>query len=58
MYLACRNQQKAEEAIKELRELTGKEAQFLRLDLANLKSVRTAADEFIRSVLLPGSALT
>ncbi|KAF8895337.1 NAD(P)-binding protein [Infundibulicybe gibba] len=46
VYLAARNAQKAEQAIKELEEQTGKRAVFLQLDLADLVSIRTAAKEF------------
>ncbi|RDB18016.1 hypothetical protein Hypma_000850 [Hypsizygus marmoreus] len=46
VYLACRNQQKAEETINELRELTGNAAQYLHLDLADLKSVEAAVTDF------------
>ena len=48
VYIGARSQAKAEEAISELRELTGKEALFLRLDLGDLKAVKTAAEEFLR----------
>jgi retinol dehydrogenase-12 len=44
--MAARNEKKAEEAINELKEKTGKEALFLQLDLADLKSVKGAADDF------------
>ncbi|KAG5648319.1 hypothetical protein DXG03_004891 [Asterophora parasitica] len=47
VYLACRNQDSAESAIIELRELTGKQAKYLHLDLANLESVKAAAEEFM-----------
>ncbi|KAI5116375.1 hypothetical protein M0805_003529 [Coniferiporia weirii] len=46
VYIAARNRTKAEAAIAELKEKTGKEALFLELDLANLKSVKGAAEEF------------
>jgi retinol dehydrogenase 12 len=46
VYIAARNQKKAEEAIDDLKETTGKEALFLPLDLADLKSVKTAAEDF------------
>lgn len=52
VYLAARSKSKAEEAIKGLKEETGKEAIFLELDLGNLAAVRTAAGEFLRYVSL------
>lgn len=48
VYMASRSRSKAEEAIKDLKEQTGKEAIFLELNLANLSSVRKAAEEFLR----------
>ncbi|TCD68603.1 hypothetical protein EIP91_010394 [Steccherinum ochraceum] len=46
VYMAARSKGKAEEAIKELKEATGKDAHFLALDLSSLASVRRAAEEF------------
>jgi retinol dehydrogenase-12 len=46
VYLACRNQQKAEEAIRELKSLTSNEGHFLKLDLSDLKAIKAAAEEF------------
>jgi NAD(P)-dependent dehydrogenase (short-subunit alcohol dehydrogenase family) len=51
--MAARSKENAVEAIAELKQATGKEAIFLELDLSNLKQVRKAAEEFMRSVLLP-----
>jgi retinol dehydrogenase 12 len=48
VYVAARNPEKAEAAIKSLRNATGQEAIFLNLDLADLKSIKAAADEFKR----------
>ena len=48
VYIAVRNEEKAKSAIVELKEQTGKEAIFLKLDLADLKSVKSSAEEFIR----------
>ena len=48
VYIAARNPGKANEAIKDLKEKTGKEALFLQLDLADLKSVKMAAENFSR----------
>ncbi|KAF7369180.1 hypothetical protein MVEN_00245200 [Mycena venus] len=47
VYLACRSRRKAEETIAELRDLTGKEAIFLELDLANLSSIKAASEKFL-----------
>ncbi|KAK0446959.1 NAD(P)-binding protein [Desarmillaria tabescens] len=46
VYTAARDEEKARNAIRELLKDTGKEAIFLKLDLASLKSVREAAAEF------------
>ena len=49
MYIANRSADKAQAAIDELKGSTGKESIFfLELNLADLDSVKTAADEFIR----------
>ena len=48
VYIAGRSKSKAETAISQLKEETGKEALFLELDLANLKSIKQAAEEFQR----------
>ncbi|GBE80447.1 NAD(P)-binding protein [Sparassis latifolia] len=47
VYLAARSKEKADAAIKDLKELTGKEAIFLMLDLTSFASVRRAAAEFL-----------
>ncbi|KAF7789133.1 hypothetical protein EIP86_000068 [Pleurotus ostreatoroseus] len=47
VYLAARSKEKAEAAIADLKDTTGKEAIWLELDLANLASVRRAAEEFL-----------
>lgn len=52
VYIAGRSQSKAEMAIKELKERTGKDALFLELDLANLRTIRKSATEFQRYVFL------
>ena len=49
VYLAARSQDRAKAAIEDLKQTTGKEAIFLPLDLSSLKSVRAAAEEFLRS---------
>ncbi|KAF7335669.1 NAD(P)-binding protein [Mycena venus] len=46
VYLAARSPEKAKEAINDLKSQTGKEAEFLQLDLADLHSVKRAAQEF------------
>ncbi|KAJ7446754.1 hypothetical protein FB451DRAFT_1291408 [Mycena latifolia] len=46
VYMASRSQQKAEAAIKELKEQTGKDALFLKLDLGDLKSIKVSAADF------------
>lgn len=51
MYLATRDEQKARKCIEELKEQTGgKEALFIKLDLADLRSVRKTAEEFLEYV--------
>ncbi|KAJ6518864.1 hypothetical protein C8R45DRAFT_949562 [Mycena sanguinolenta] len=47
VYMASRNQAKAEEAIKELKEQTGKEAFFIKLDLGDLKTIKVTVAEFL-----------
>lgn len=46
--MACRNAQNAQQALEELKQETGKEALFLELDLSSLRSVRRAAEEFLK----------
>lgn len=52
VYVAARNPEKAEKAIEDLKKATGKQATFLKLDLADLKSVKAAAEEFNRFVAI------
>ncbi|KAI0723642.1 NAD-P-binding protein [Fomitopsis betulina] len=47
VYMASRSREKAEVAIAELRNETGREAVFLELDLSSLASVRKAASDFL-----------
>ncbi|EKM52468.1 uncharacterized protein PHACADRAFT_260896 [Phanerochaete carnosa HHB-10118-sp] len=47
VYLAARSRSKAEVAIKDLKDATGRDAIFLELDLSSLVSVRKAAEEFL-----------
>ncbi|EIM82656.1 NAD-P-binding protein [Stereum hirsutum FP-91666 SS1] len=48
VYIAGRSLKKAEEAMKDLRQQTGKDAHFIELDLASLASVRRAAKSFLQ----------
>lgn len=48
--MASRSEEKAQLAINELREETGKDAIFLQLDLSSLASVRRAAETFMRYI--------
>ncbi|EJD50485.1 NAD(P)-binding protein [Auricularia subglabra TFB-10046 SS5] len=47
VYMGSRDRAKAEEAIAELETLSGRRAIFLELDLANLRSVKRAAGEYM-----------
>jgi len=47
VYLAARSAPKANEAIAELKNETGKEAIFLQLDLSDIPAVRRSAQEFL-----------
>ncbi|KAH9933815.1 uncharacterized protein B0H18DRAFT_1115186 [Fomitopsis serialis] len=47
VYMASRSRPKAEAAITELKEETGKEAIFLELDLADYASIQKASSEFL-----------
>ncbi|KAK7053500.1 hypothetical protein R3P38DRAFT_3576308 [Favolaschia claudopus] len=47
VYLAARSKSKGMEAIQQLQTETGKRAEFIALDLADLRSVRKAAEEFL-----------
>ena len=51
MYFAGRNKEKNEAAIQQLKAETGPEGIFLELDLADLNSVKKAAEEFRRYAL-------
>jgi NAD(P)-dependent dehydrogenase (short-subunit alcohol dehydrogenase family) len=50
VYLAARTATKANAAIADLKNETGKEAIFLQLDLADLTAVRKSAEEFLSFV--------
>ncbi|KZT70280.1 NAD(P)-binding protein [Daedalea quercina L-15889] len=47
VYLGARNERKARAVIETLKSEIGHEAVFLKLDLATLRSVKSAADEFL-----------
>jgi NAD(P)-dependent dehydrogenase (short-subunit alcohol dehydrogenase family) len=48
VYIATRSKEKSEAAIEELKRVTKKDSVFfLKLDLSDLVSVKTAAEEFI-----------
>ena len=46
--MASRRRERAEEAIADLKQQTGRAAIFLALDLANLKQIKEAAEDFLR----------
>ena len=46
--MASRSEEKARESIEKLKKETGKEAIFLKLDLADLKAIKASAEEFLR----------
>jgi NAD(P)-dependent dehydrogenase (short-subunit alcohol dehydrogenase family) len=49
VYIATRSKEKSEAAIEDLQRETGKESIFfLNLDLSDLVSVKTAAEEFVK----------
>jgi len=54
VYLAARTATKANAAIADLKNETGKEAIFLQLDLADLTAVRKSAEEFLSFVPFSG----
>jgi retinol dehydrogenase-12 len=48
VYIAARSEEKSRKAIEELRQETGKKSVlFLKLDLSDLVSIKSAAEEFI-----------
>ncbi|KAI0030801.1 NAD-P-binding protein [Vararia minispora EC-137] len=47
VYIATRNVEKSHTAIADLKKDTGKEAQFIQLDLSDLLSVKKAAEEYL-----------
>ena len=48
VWIACRDVSRGEAALKELKELTGQDAHLLKLDLANLRSIKQSVEEFLR----------
>ncbi|KAF9046618.1 hypothetical protein BJ165DRAFT_1179935 [Panaeolus papilionaceus] len=48
VYLAARNENKTKQAIADLKQETGNEGIFLELDLSDLRSVKRAAEEYLR----------
>jgi retinol dehydrogenase 12 len=50
VYLAARSAAKANAAIAELKNVTGKEAIFLQLDLADIPAIRKSAEDFLSCV--------
>ena len=50
VYIAARNEDRAKAAIEDLKQTTGKEAIWLKLDLSSLESVKAAAEEFLGCV--------
>lgn len=53
MYIFGRNPARLERAVDELREQTGKEALTIIADLANLRSIKNAVEEFQKYVSPP-----
>ncbi|KAG6331483.1 hypothetical protein ID866_7607 [Astraeus odoratus] len=47
VWIACRDTARGEAALKDLKESTGREAQLLKLNLANLRSIKQAVEEFL-----------
>ncbi|KAF9524212.1 hypothetical protein CPB83DRAFT_861628 [Crepidotus variabilis] len=47
VYIACRSQAKANQAIEDLKAQTGKEGIFLKLDLSDLPSIKATAEDFL-----------
>jgi NAD(P)-dependent dehydrogenase (short-subunit alcohol dehydrogenase family) len=50
VYVAGRDEKKGIEAMQWLKTETGKEAHFLKLDLADLKAVKASAEQYMRRV--------
>ena len=50
VYIAARSEDRAKAAMEDLKQATGKEAIWLKLDLASLESVKAAVEEFLGCV--------
>ncbi|KAF9234855.1 hypothetical protein BU15DRAFT_65343 [Melanogaster broomeanus] len=50
VWIITRDKSKGEAILRELSSTTGKDAHLLLMDLANLKSIKAAAEEFLRNV--------
>ena len=50
MHVAARSEDEAKTANEDLNQVTGKEAIWLKLDLASLQSIKDAAEEFPKCV--------
>ena len=48
VYMFCRSRARAEAAIADLKTQTGREAHFVECDLGDLRSVKRAAEDFLR----------
>ena len=46
VWITARDQSKGEATLKELKDATGKDANFIIMNLANLKSIKAAAEDF------------
>jgi len=53
VYMGVRDSEKTRNAIKKLKEETGKDVTFIPLDLSDLKQVRKAAESFLRLETFP-----
>ena len=57
VYVAARSEERAKAAIEDLKQTTGKEAIWLKLDLSSLQSVKAAAKEFLECVRVEALAV-
>ncbi|KAN0080036.1 hypothetical protein V8E55_009602 [Tylopilus felleus] len=48
VWIACRDRSKGEATLRELKQLTGRDAHLLQLDLANLRSIKQSVDDFLQ----------
>jgi retinol dehydrogenase 12 len=48
VYMGARDSEKSRAAIKQLKEETGKDVNFIPLDLSDLHQIRKAAESFLR----------